>query len=436
MLSSFKLSVYESSTNFNLSISELTEFKMKLTKSTVEMVQIPAQESGKYKYVLHYDEALKGFGIRVNSKGKKSFFVEKRVQGKLHRISIGSFNEITVEIARKKAQFLLGQLAIGATPQEQQRCNKAKTITLREVFNEYINVRSSLKEKTFKNYEIILNQVIPDWMDKPLTYINRDLVAKRHKEYGNKSKASANYAMRVLRAIFNFAINNYQDANGISLILDNPIKRLSATRAWYRIERKKTVIKPHQLEAWYKGIKDLEKNYTQYSLPETISLWQDYFLLILFTGLRQKEAASLTWENVDLLQKTFQLVDTKNRSTHILPMSNFVYSVFERRRISTKSNFVFPSESDQGYIMDHRKAMWKITKLSGVSFKLHDLRRTFITVAESLDIPAYALKRLLNHKMNNDVTAGYIISDAERLRKPMQQVADFLLQHTKAKINI
>ena len=39
---------------------------------------------------------------------------------------------------------------------------------------------------------------------------------------------------------------------------------------------------------------------------------------------------------------------------------------------------------------------------------LHDLRRTFITAAESLDISAYAVKRLVNHKMSWDVTAGYI----------------------------
>ena len=59
---------------------------------------------------------------------------------------------------------------------------------------------------------------------------------------------------------------------------------------------------------------------------------------------------------------------------------------------------------------------------------LHDLRRTFITAAESLDISAYALKRLLNHKMSNDVTAGYIINDVERLRKPMQLITDHLLK--------
>ncbi len=36
-----------------------------------------------------------------------------------------------------------------------------------------------------------------------------------------------------------------------------------------------------------------------------------------------------------------------------------------------------------------------MTKLSGVSF--HDLRRTFATTAESLDLTVYTLKRLLNH---------------------------------------
>lgn len=69
-----------------------------------------------------------------------------------------------------------------------------------------------------------------------------------------------------------------------------------------------------------------------------------------------------------------------------------------------------------------------IIKESGVSFSIHDLRRTFITIAESLDIPAYALKRLLKHKMNNDVTAGYIIADVERLRQPMQKISDYILK--------
>jgi len=67
--------------------------------------------------------------------------------------------------------------------------------------------------------------------------------------------------------------------------------------------------------------------------------------------------------------------------------------------------------------------MRRITELSGIEFSFHDLRRTFITIAESLDISHYALKRLLNHKDNSDVTAGYIILDIERLREPMERIS-------------
>lgn len=34
----------------------------------------------------------------------------------------------------------------------------------------------------------------------------------------------------------------------------------------------------------------------------------------------------------------------------------------------------------------------------------------------------------MNHKMNNDVTAGYIVADVERLRKPMQLITNYILK--------
>lgn len=62
--------------------------------------------------------------------------------------------------------------------------------------------------------------------------------------------------MRVLRALFNFVSGQYEDAKGKSLIIEN----------------------------------------------ETL---RDYLLLVLLTGLRREEAATLKWENVDLAAKTF-----------------------------------------------------------------------------------------------------------------------------------
>jgi integrase len=151
-------------------------------------------------------------------------------------------------------------------------------------------------------------------------------------------------------------------------------------------------------------------------------------LFILFTGLRRDEAVKLTWDQVDFNSRILTIADTKNRLTHVLPMSSFLYDLLLCRRSQCTTRYVFPGDGKTGYVVEPRKAMQKIIVKSGVSFTLHDLRRTFITLAESLDIPAYALKRLLNHKMNNDVTAGYIVMDVERLRKPMQMIADHLMK--------
>jgi len=68
------------------------------------------------------------------------------------------------------------------------------------------------------------------------------------------------------------------------------------------------------------------------------------------------------------------------------------------------------------------------TILPGLSFMLHDLRRTFITVAESLDISYAALKRLLNHSDGNDVTGGYLQITTDRLREPMEQISLKLME--------
>lgn len=140
------------------------------------------------------------------------------------------------------------------------------------------------------------------------------------------------------------------------------------------------------------------------------------------------EAAPLPWKDIDFKARTFTVQDTKNREIHTLPMSDFLYELFLRRKQFKTPEFVFPASSKTGHIMEPRKAMLKVAELSGVSFTVHDLRRTFATTAESIDLPTYALKRLLNHKMTHDVTAGYIMCDVERLRKPMQRITDFLIK--------
>lgn len=125
--------------------------------------------------------------------------------------------------------------------------------------------------------------------------------------------------------------------------------------------------------------------------------------------------------------------DPKNRQAHTLPLSDYLASLLDRRKEEASGSFVFPGTGAGGYLIQPMRQMAKVTKVSGVSFNLHDLRRTFATTAESLDVSHYALKRLLNHKSGADVTSDYVVFEVERLRGPMQAITDNILKLARVK---
>lgn len=63
-------------------------------------------------------------------------------------------------------------------------------------------------------------------------------------------------------------------------------------------------------------------------------------------------------------------------------------------------------------------------------FTFHDLRRTFSSVANSLAIGSYTIKRLINHTTEdnaNDVTDGYVQVSFDDLRKAMNLIEGVLI---------
>lgn len=191
---------------------------------------------------------------------------------------------------------------------------------------------------------------------------------KLHTKLGEeRGFAYSNLAMRMLRAIFNFAAGQYEDNQGQFIISENPVKRLSQTRAWYRIERRQTYIKTHELAAWHKGVMQLQN--------ETL---RDYLLFILFTGLCRQEAAKLKWSDIDLKAKTLTIGDTKNNQKHTLPLTDYLFQLLSKRKITADSIYVFSGSGKHGYIIEPRKQTAKVTAHSGVSFTVHDLRRLLL----------------------------------------------------------
>jgi integrase len=152
-------------------------------------------------------------------------------------------------------------------------------------------------------------------------------------------------------------------------------------------------------------------------LPNPIA--RDYLLLLLFTGMRRTEAATLTWNDVDFVSKVLRVSAMKTKANRklALPMTDVVHDLLVRRRQLGKDKFIFPANSDHGHIVDPKHPLRLIALATGIEISAHDLRRTYITTAESCDISWSALKLLVNHQLEG-VTGGYVQVTPERLREP------------------
>lgn len=390
----------------------------KLTKSFVDKVSF--EESGQ---IFYRDSELLGFGLRVG-KSAKVYFAEAKLHGKTIRKSIARHNVVSLDEARSQAKTYLAEISRGKNPHDEEKARKAKLVTLAEVLENYIEARGNLKCNTIQDYRHTFECYLNDWLNKPAIEISKDMVELKFRKISKTSPSQANKTMRNFRAVMNYAIMKYEDSNGDSIFRHNPVIRITQLRAWHRVVRKNTLIKHYDLAAWYQAVINLSND----SIAPNREVVKDFLLLVLFTGLRRNEAAKLTWNRVDLKDKTIIIKDTKNHTDHTLPLTDFLYDLLTKRKEEAKTQYVFPNETNTGYLIDPKKQIANVVKESGVSFSTHDLRRTFITIAESLDISAYSLKRLLNHKMANDVTAGYIITDVERLRAPMQKITNYILK--------
>lgn len=378
---------------------------IKITKREVDTLPAPAKGQAWY-----FDKELKGFGICVGQR-TKTYFAQRDINGRTVRVTIGRHGVLTPETARRQARTAIAEMGAGKNPNQLKKANRAKAITLGEAYAEYLMGRKELRASTRRDYNRVVNTYLSDWKHIQLARITKEMVTARHRALGERhGHYSANGAMRVLRAVYNFAKATHDD------LPENPVSRISLARTWYREERRRHVITPHELRAWYEAVISLRN--------ETA---RDYLRLLLFTGLRRSEAARLRWEHIDLVGRTLTIIETKNREPLVLPLSDFVTDLLRARQQGTP--WVFPGSGKSGHYEEPKTAVKEVIARSGVEFTPHDLRRTFVTIAESLDIPAYALKRLLNHKTNGDVTSGYIVLSVDRLRRPMQKITDYMLEN-------
>ena len=400
---------------------------LKLTKRAIDALDPPAIGTD-----FHFDTDVRGFGLRITAGDARTFIWQGRIFGKKARMKIGRFGDITVEEARNIARSIAGEVAAGKDPRAEKKRRETATLTLSKAFENYLTARA-LKESTREDVKRGQKK-IQDWMSKPVVDITRDMVARRHRKIGQKSPSQANLVMRYLRAVLNHASESHLGPDGRPLLIDNPVNVLSATKSWHRLQPRRSYLKPHELQPWMSAVEGLtERTELKDASPQAGRLLKcgatarDFFMLLLLTGLRRSEALNLRWGDVDIKGKTLTIPDPKNHQPHTLPLSDHLHEMLKQRAKASSSQYVF-ADADGQRFTNLRYPLKRVEQVSGLSVSCHDLRRTFATVAESLDIPAYAVKALLNHKTGGDVTAGYIQITPERLRQPMQRITDYFLR--------
>ena len=386
-------------------------------------------EIGEYK-----DSSLSGFGLRITA-SKKTFQVRRKRNGKDIRVKIGEYPAMNLKQAKDKAHKILTDIANGINPNEQRKEHENQKVTLNFVFNAYIESKQ-LKDNTLRGYRQVINCYLDEWKNKPLIKLNEDEITFLHQKFSKRSKGQADLMARVLRAIFNFAKYEYRGKEGMFLFTENPVKILSHKKQWNHVPRKQTRIRPTELKRYLDALNEVRNNPEYDRFTRSVC---DAVEFALFTGLRKQEVLDIEWRRVNLKDGYFWIDETKNGDPLELPITDTLRKILIRcwSERDESSRYVFVSKisgtpiKEPKYVLEKIKWATKQDNESELVAHWHDLRRTYATLAESIGVGGYTLKRLLNHRTRrtNDVTAGYVVLSADELQEPAKRVEQSILEN-------
>ncbi|MDX2277639.1 MAG: tyrosine-type recombinase/integrase [Hyphomonadaceae bacterium] len=376
----------------------------RLTKKLIDA--LPLAERGA-AYIR--DAELPGFGVRVGT-SKKSYFVEMTVRGRCVRHTIGPCAQIGLERARQLAKAKLGEMAEGRDPNAEKRRERTEGMTLRAAFDAFFAHRA-LSTTSVPNYRRSIDLHLADWAGRPIAAVTGEMVLQRHRKIaGASGGVTANNVMRHLSSVWNFTA-------ATAPLPENPVPVIRNARAWAVEKRRRTMIAARDLPRWYKTVMAMDEQA------------RDFLLIALFTGMRSGEIKTLRWEHVDLDARTLTAPKTKNGDPLILPLSSPVHELLSLRRAGDPDGaWLFPGKGRTGHLVEPRTFCERATAASGVKASMHDLRRTFASIAHSVGVSTLSLKGLLNHRTDNDVTGGYVVATADDYREVAERVSQKILE--------
>jgi len=383
-----------------------------------------------------WDTTLPGFGVRIGKKARAFCYQRDLPGGRTRRMTIGRVEVWALEKARAKAREFAVAIDQGRDPNAEKRARAARGITLAEARDAHVaRIRAQGgSERTIKGLVWETDRHLKAWLKRPLKELTRQEVRRRHEYLAeHHGPYTANRTMRMLRATYNTALREHD------LPLPNPCIAVN----WCKERRRQEPIPWDDLPAWLEKVNALSP------------VRRDYYLTLLYSGLRATDCATIRWADVDLKAATLFRPKPKGGRSFTIPLSRQLVAILERRK--EENAMLFAShDGDDGWVFPtivRRNGKTLVTHivetkeqrpLRGPDGKVardargklkkapwlpspHRHRDAYHTACAEAGLSGYDIDVLVNHRpATGSVTAGYIKQSLGHLAREQQRVSDFL----------
>lgn len=376
----------------------MTERIVKLTKRTVDAARPEAE-----RYIL-WDSALKGFGLRVEISGTKTFLVRYRTAGRKRFVAVGRFGSLTPEQARSLAQEALGSVRRGHDPADERRKERA-ALSVADLaarfFAEHVDAKR--KSSTAVHYRSLIDcYLLPKHGARKAHDFARTDLARLHLSIQDRPY-QANRLLAVVASMYSFG-----ERHGLVPEGYNPAARIER----FPEARRERFLTTEELGRLGEEFRQLESDGRFVAGVAALRL-------LLFTGARLSEILHLRWEHVDMERGLLLLPDSKT-GRKAITLNAPALAVL--RSLKRTGVFVIPSANPDMPRADLKKPWAAVIKAASLpSLRIHDLRHSFASVGAGAGLGLPIVGKLLGHTQAA-TTQRYAHLDADPIRRAAEAI--------------
>jgi integrase len=362
-----------------------TSAKIKLTKRVVDALRPPVRGE-----TIVWDAELKGFGLRISTTGRRTYFIHKRTKaGRQVKAKLGTHGEITAEEARDLARQQLGRIAGGDDPADDRRRARAaeekrrRILTVAQLCDKYLTEYAVVhnRPRTVDTYRHVIERHIKPRLGAiRVPDLEQDDVAGLHRDM-KPTPYLANLMVAVLRRILGVAVRNWK------MRPDNP----AAGMTRYPEEKRQRYLSVAELGRLGAALAGHPRRIAANALR-----------LLLLTGARYAEVLAMSWEEVERQPGVWIKpgAHTKQKSEHRVPLSPGARQLLDdmRRYRKPGETLVFPGRLTGQPLRDIHKTWAACCKTAAiVGARVHDLRHTYASILVSGGLSLPVIGALLGH---------------------------------------